>query len=137
MNACKICGCEFTPKRKEQLMCSIKCRQSNNAHGRKGQKTGRHLTQYKQRLTKDGHLRMYAAKHPYANGRKEIPVHVMIMERHIGRSLRIGECVHHANGIKADNRLENLRLETHSNHSSSHMKEIVKSKKRGARGRFA
>lgn len=137
MNTCPICNQTFTPKRKEQQFCSIACRQSNNATGRRGQLTGRQLRSYKQRMTKDGYFRMYAAKHPYANGRKEIHVHVMVMEMHIGRQISVLECVHHKNGIKTDNRLENLELMLHAAHSKDHNLTLSKARDRNARGQYA
>lgn len=41
---------------------------------------------------------------------KSIKQHKYVMEQHLGRSLRPGETVHHKNGVRDDNRLENLEL---------------------------
>jgi HNH endonuclease len=136
MNTCPICTSEFKPARKKQVFCSLVCRQKNNALGRRGQTTGRQSKTYVQRLSKDGHLRMYAAKHPFADGRKEMNVHDMVMEMHLRRRLLPGEVVHHKDGVKTNNDPANLELMTHSQHSSEHMKEIVKTKPRKG-GRFA
>jgi len=80
---------------------------------------------YKESFNKDGYLRRYAPDHPFTEGRKMMFVHIIIMEQHIGRRLFKGECVHHKNGIKTDNRIENLELMQQSEHSSMHVKESV------------
>lgn len=43
--------------------------------------------------------------------------HRIVMENYLDRKLNNRELIHHLNGVKDDNRIENLQLVTHSEHS--------------------
>lgn len=69
----------------------------------------------------DGYVLIKQLKHPRARtNRGYIFEHILVMEEHLGRFLEKDEVVHHINEIKDDNRIENLRLMTNSNHITFH-----------------
>jgi hypothetical protein len=60
-----------------------------------------------------GYVLIYLPGHPNAKvGRTHgyVYEHRLIMSQHLGRPLRSDEYVHHKNGVKDDNRLENLEV---------------------------
>ena len=58
---------------------------------------------------KDGYRHI---KVEMGGGAAWVPEHQWVMEQKLGRRLREHECVHHLNGLRDDNRIENLELWT-------------------------
>ncbi len=66
------------------------------------------------RYNSKGYVYVYAPDHPSVSGREEkhkyVLGHRLVMEQHLGRLLDSNEMVHHKNGVKNDNRIENLEI---------------------------
>lgn len=62
-------------------------------------------------LDRNGYFQITVFGHPNAtNSKGRIAQHTFVMSEHIGRPLTKLESVHHKNGVRNDNRIENLEL---------------------------
>jgi len=120
IKTCEACQRVFAARRKDSRFCSRPCMWSNNGgHNRKPET-------------------WWLSNRGYINGRvwengvqRNVKQHRYVMEQAIGRPLLPHEDVHHINGIKTDNRLENLVLIDHGAHST--LSNKTRSYRRGYR----
>jgi hypothetical protein len=71
-----------------------------------------------------GYIVCLRPEHPNANKRGYVGEHQLILEQKLGRYLRPNEVVHHINGDKGDNHLENLKLMFDRDHRSMHSRAM-------------
>ncbi len=78
------------------------------------------------RLTNgQGYVRLYNPTHPNVHADGRVLEHVAVMSEHLGRAIREGETIHHKNGIRDDNRLENLELWASKHPRGQRVEDIV------------
>lgn len=142
MAICKYCSSYFIPKTTAANHCSQKCYRMlwqlnlKNNHPEKHRRRldrqnirRKHQTRKRRGLplnypklteagkgfkVKDGYIFLIKKDHPNAAKDGYIAEHVFVMSNHIGRPLHKKETVHHKNGIRNDNRIENLELWSNS-----------------------
>ena len=103
---CQNCEKEFFSKNNQYKIgwgrfCSVKCssQMENNPRWNGGR-----------RISYQGYVMVKMPSHSASDSNGYVREHRLIMEKQIKRQLNPSEVVHHINGLKQDNRPENLRL---------------------------
>lgn len=90
----------------------------NRSNARKGEKS----SNWKggTRKTTKGYRQILMPKHKRADKSGYVMEHIVVFEKETGINIPENCCIHHLNGIKDDNRIENLCMMTHSSHTIFH-----------------
>lgn len=80
----------------------------------------------RKRVTGDGYVAVYRPDLPWAYGNGFVLEHRLVMSEHLGREIRETESVHHRNGDRSDNRLENLELWSKQHPYGARAADLVK-----------
>lgn len=114
ISTCAHCGEDYLTSMKRSKFCGRRCSGQYWAKNKdwpsgpddRHWRGGRNIA--------NGYIRLWRPDHPSARHKKKpyVMEHRLVMEEHLGRFLKRDEHVHHLNGIKDDNRLENLELWT-------------------------
>lgn len=116
----KILKAKWEIKRAKLFLCSKKCLGIYIS-----MRTGKNHPRYKEEgyKTSDGYITILNPNHPKCDGYGYVKEHRLIVEKFIGRFLKKEEIVHHLNGIRTDNRIENLMVfPSNKEHISFHRK---------------
>lgn len=115
-----VIACGYKPKKSEisiqARLNSIKTRTGKKGGNNKG---GRIVDKF-------GYVQIWKPEHPNAKIAGYIHEHRLKMSEHLGRPLLSHENIHHKNGKRDDNRLQNLELWTTMQPAGKRPKDLLK-----------
>lgn len=112
------CGCREWIYIKNKGKNSIRFKPGHNGRGRYKElnsnwKGGKHTDRL-------GYILICSPDHPHRNAAGYVREHRLVMEHFLGRYLETWEIVHHKDGDKQNNNIDNLQLTNHSKHTTAH-----------------
>ena len=114
---CTNCSTTFRTRKEDAKSCSPKCTmQMMIAQGKRNRfpKGVPSPNSKGGTINRAGYRLIFVPSHPGSTTRGYVLEHRLVMEQHLGRQLEDWEKVHHRNGVKSDNRIENLEIVTHA-----------------------
>lgn len=92
----------------------------NRMHAKYGAK--HHLWKGGRFVDRDGYVLLHAPDHPHRTRNGYVREHRLVMEAHLGRYLEPSEVVHHEDGNREHNTIENLRV---FQSNAKHLQETI------------
>lgn len=82
----------------------------------------KHKWEHKKYKTRSGYILIYDPNHPRRNRSNRVLEHIAVWEKFHNMPVPDGFIIHHINGIRDDNRPENLQLMSDAEHKKHHNK---------------
>lgn len=112
-----LCGSHYTQYRLGHDLAPLREYQARGSSVRQPAGTGT--------INSHGYRQISYPTHPNAHKNGTVPEHRLVMEDHLGRYLFRDETVHHRNGDRTDNRIENLELWSGRHPKGSRVDDLV------------